>query len=547
MNTQKSKPWSIMWFNRLLFLFLYVFFFHYTFSQTNRYFVSFTDKQGTIYSIDNPLQFLSQKAIDRRSRQNVLVTEDDFPVNQNYVQGLNDIGAQVFFKSRWMNGVLVQCDESLVPDILALAFVSDVEMIAPGLRLQNGGRLSASEDGDAGTTTELQLNMIGLDSMHARGYAGEGVNIAVLDSGFPGVNTSEYFTELFADGRVNLSVSHDFVFNTDNVFQYDQHGAKVLSVLTAYKQGEFAGSARKANYFLFVTEDIDSEYRIEEYNWLFAAETADSAGVDIISSSLGYSTFDDPAMNYTRADVNGKTALISRAAQFAADRGILIVNAAGNEGSNSWGIVIPPADVEDVIAVANINSFGYRSASSSIGPTSDNRIKPDVAALGTNVTLVLPAGFLGQGSGTSYAAPLIAGLAAGLWQRYPNLTNRELMKAIKHTASQADQPDILLGWGVPNFVAVENYLDFKEQKIAFVIYPNPFRDMFSIRPKNPDEIASCFIEIHDVEGQMIERRSVSFNWLNPTCQVDLSTLRSGVYIVKITSQKDVAISKVVKR
>jgi serine protease AprX len=535
-----------MWFSRQLLLFLCVFVFHDLFPQTNRYFVSFADKQGTIYSANNPLQFLSQKAIDRRLKQNFPITEDDFPVNHDYVQGLTDIGAKVFFKSRWMNGVLVQCDQSLVPDIQALAFVSDIEMVAPGQRLLNG-RLSSSQDDNAGTATELQLNIIGLDSMHRKGYEGEGINIAVFDAGFPAVDISEYFTDLFADNRVNLSVSHDFVFNTNNVFQYDQHGAKVLSVLAAYNQGEFVGSARKANFFLFVTEDTDSEYRVEEYNWLFAAEIADSAGVDIISSSLGYTTFDDPTMNYTREDVNGKTALISRAAQFAADRGILIVNAAGNEGSNSWGIITPPADVADVMAVANINSFGYRSASSSIGPTADNRTKPDVAALGTNVSLVFPGGEIGQGSGTSYAAPLVAGLAAGLWQRYPDLTNRELMQAIKRTASQASQPDILLGWGVPNFVAAKNYLDFKGQKNAFEIYPNPFRDIFSIRPKDPEQIISCFIEIHDVEGRFIERRSASFTWLNPTCQVDLSSLRSGVYILKITFRNEVVISKVVKR
>jgi serine protease AprX len=539
-----------MWFNKQSTAIIFLFVSTFTCAQVNRYFVSFKDKAGTIYSISDPIKFLSQKAIDRRVKQNLAVIDSDFPVNQNYVTAVQTTGAKTFYKSRWLNGILVQCDLSLVGDIEALAIVKSVELVAPGSKLLEGGRKQSSEDltGDGSSSVSLQqLSMIGIDSMHQQGYRGEGITIAVIDAGFPNVNSSAYFQDLISENRIDLNTSYDFVFNTSSVFQYDQHGAKVFSVLAGYKSGVFAGSAYKANFQLYVTEDVDTEYEIEEYNWLFAAERADSAGVDIISTSLGYTTFDDPSMNHLKSDLDGNTAIITRAAQYACDRGVLVVSSAGNEGGNNWGLITPPADAQDVLTIANVNVFGERSQTSSRGPTADGRIKPDLAAMGSNVAVVLANGSLAGASGTSYSAPLITGLAAGLWQRYPDLTNKEIVSVLKHTASQSAQPDIFLGWGIPNYIAVRNYLDFKAQKDFFEVYPNPFDEFLTVRPKNPEEITECTLEIHDLQGRLIETRTASFNWLNPSAQANFSNLAQGLYIFKISFQQKLSIVKVVKR
>ena len=197
-----------------------------------------------------------------------------------------------------MNGVLVQCDPSLVTSIEALPFVDRVEFVAPLASLQNGGRRSFNlrrKTNHTGSETESQLQMLGLEQMHAGGYTGRGVTIAILDSGFPGVNSVPAFQNIFSSQRFAEEVSYDFVHNSSDVFQHDDHGTEVLSVIAADIPDAFTGGAHEATFQLFVTEDVPTEYRIEEYNWLFAAERADSAGVDIIHSSLGYYDFDDPA------------------------------------------------------------------------------------------------------------------------------------------------------------------------------------------------------------------------------------------------------------
>ena len=270
--------------------------------------------------------------------------------------------------------------------------------------------------------------MLGIPQMHADGFRGEGMTIAFLDGGFMGVNTTAAFQELFNEGRYDDVVSHDFVRNTDNVFQYDDHGSQVFSVIAANIADDFTGGAYKANFQLFVTEDASSEYRVEEYNWLFAAERADSAGVDIISSSLGYYDFDIASMNYSTAQMDGKTAVVTQAAQWAADRGIVVVTSAGNEGNiPSWRIITAPADGADVVAVANLTPQGVASSSSSRGPAADGRIKPDLAALGSGVTVVQDNGAIGTASGTSLAAPLITSLIAGVWQNFRNSLRRKLL------------------------------------------------------------------------------------------------------------------------
>jgi serine protease AprX len=506
--------------------------------QVNRYLVFFKDKAGTTYNTSAPLEFLSQRAVDRRIRQGIPISSADFPVNKSYVQGVKETGASTYFSTRWMNGVLVQCDASIIPAIEGLAYVDRVEFVAPNERLLAGGRARTelkTKEIKTASSTQFQLQMIGLDEMHNTGHRGEDVVIAVFDGGFQGVDTAVPFQHIFDESRINLSASTDFVRNSTDVFQYDDHGTMVFSVIAAYQEGLFTGGSFESQYQLYVTEDVDSEYRIEEYNWLFAAERADSTGVDVVNSSLGYYDFDQSAMNYPKSAMDGNTTVVTRGAQMLADRGVIVVCSAGNEGSIAWQLITAPADATDVLAVANVNSAGLRAGSSSVGPAADGQIKPDVAALGVNTSVIKPNGGLGTASGTSLAAPLVTSLAAGVRQRYPNLTNIEIINAIRNSASQSTSPDNLLGYGIPNFTGVVNYIEQSHQEDVFVVYPNPVtKDSITISPFDPSQVKSCKVEVLTSLGQTVYEASVNFSWANPTYTSYVTSLAAGVYFMRIS-------------
>lgn len=508
-----------------------------SFAQVNGYMVFFRDKAGTSFSLNAPQAYLSQRAIDRRVRQGIAVTEQDFPVNGSYVSAVKDLGIDAFHTSRWMNGVLVQCENSMVAQIEGLSFVDHVELVAPNAKLVSQGRKKNSHRTKSSETngkTQAQLQQIGLDDMQTAGYKGETIHIAVFDSGFPGVNITQPFQHIWAENRINLDVSKDFVYNTDDVFQYDEHGTEVFSVIAAYQEADFIGGSYEAEYQLYVTEDVPSEYRIEEYNWLFAAERADSAGVDVVNSSLGYYDFDDSGMNYSKSAMDGQTTVITKAAQGLADRGVVVVCSAGNEGNVAWQIVTAPADARDVLAIGSVNSSGIRAGSSSMGPSADGRIKPDVAAMGVNTSVIRPDGTSGTASGTSLASPLVTSLVAGVWQRYPYLTAKEVMDVIRKSASQAASPDNLLGYGIPNFKGVVNYIEQHPQEEIFEVYPNPVvADTFTIRPFDPVQITACRVELISSQGQMVFRSEASFSWLDRTYTANVEDLSAGLYFLRL--------------
>ena len=521
------------------------------FAQQNRYMVFFKDKEGIPQTLTQPIDYLSEKAIHRRLEHGIEITDADLPVSKAYVRGVRNAGADVFYTTRWMNGVLVQCEPALISTLEGLAYVDRVEFVAPLAKLSGGGRRSFNlrrKSTTTGVATESQLQMLGIDRMHEAGYHGEGITIAILDSGFPGVSSAPAFEEVIKENRFAAETSYDFVHNSANVFQQDDHGTQVLSVIAAEIPDAFTGGADEATFQLFVTEDVTTEYRIEEYNWLFAAEKADSAGADIIHSSLGYYDFDDPSMNYSTAQMDGQTTVVTRAAQWAADRGIVVVTSAGNEGNvSSWRIITAPADGTDVLAVGGINSAQQKTSSSSIGPTADNRVKPDLVALGSGVKVIKSNGQISTASGTSLSAPLITSLVAGVMQRYPELSNKEIIALLRQTASQARNPDNLLGYGIPNFQAVVNYQERHEQSTPFAVYPNPLSDdTLTISPHDPEIIDSCEVEIISSQGRILDRGTVRFDWLNRTYQTDMSAMAPGVYFIRIYSDKRRQTFKVVR-
>ena len=446
-------------------------------AQQNRYMVFFKDKSGSSYSIDAPEAYLSSRAIERRSKSNISIGEDDLPVNEGYVQQVQELGVQTYFTTKWMNGVLVQTEESNVEAISDLDIVSSVELVAPGAvltRSQKAAPVASSFEPVTATdlTTNRQLELIGVDSMHQEGNFGQGVLVAVMDGGFSGAYNSNAFRYQYANDKVLYT--RDLVSDGFDIYQYSSHGTSVWSCLAANEGEELRGVATEADYALFVTEEVGSEYRVEEYNWLFAAEIADSMGVDIINTSLGYTDFDDASMNYSTSDMDGQTAVITRAAEIAFSKGMLIVSSAGNLGDNSWRFISAPADGEHVLAIGAIDLNSALADFSSVGPSADGRVKPDVVGPGSSVT-VFSSSVFRTGNGTSFSAPLITGLAAGLLSSNPDWTNTTLFNAIRNSGSNATNPNNEIGYGTPNYIpgASAIVLNLTPEKPNISLYPNP--------------------------------------------------------------------------
>jgi len=516
-------------------------------AQVNRYMVFFTDKTGTPHSVSSPLTFLSQKALDRRAAQNISVVEEDLPVAPSYVQGIRDAGATVLYKTKWMNGVLVECTSTDAENLTGLSFVNSVQYVAPGGRPPANGRIKMSrkfKDVESGfASTDVQLSLLGMDKMHSNGYKGEGILIAVLDAGFPGADTISYFKHVFTDGRFDATTSYDFVSGGSNVFRHHNHGTNVWSTIAAFKEDVFVGGAYKANFVLFVTEDAPTEYRVEEYNWLFAAEHADSLGVDVITTSLGYSTFDDPQMNYTQSQMDGETTVITRASKIAANKGMAVVASAGNEGNNSWGIITAPADGKNVLAVGAVTSAGVRSSFSSLGPSADGRFKPDVAALGSSVSVLRPDGIIGTSNGTSFAGPLTASLVAGYWQKYPELSAQQVLDTIRSRGHQFNSPDNFLGFGIPSFHYVITSVEPGLASDFIKVFPNPAKNHVMI--EFPDKKVIDFtVSITDARGSV--QTVYPMHVEGQKFMVDISEKKNGLYLIKIIRDSKFSIHKILK-
>ncbi len=422
-----------------------------------KYLILLKDKANSPYTITKPDPFLSPRAIQRRQRQGIAVRERDLPVNPTYVAGIRQAGATVLFTSRWANAVLVTATEAVLATVKALPYVQGVEFNGPLSNARLAAPRTATRLGKLGQIAELpygssreQVAQLGADIMHNQGYHGEGMLIGVLDDGFVNANKVPYLQTLFAEKRV--VGTYDFADRETNVYNDGSHGLNVLSTMAGQLDNQLYGTAYKASYLLLRTEVDATETPQEEAYWLLGAEYADSVGVDVINSSLGYTTFDElPSASHTYADLTGSKTLVSRAAGWAADAGIVVVVAAGNEGADPWKYISAPADAPNVLAIAAVNRVGVRGYFSSFGPSADGRIKPDLAATGVTTVIGDVNGNITTSNGTSFASPLVAGLAAGFWQAFPNLTALEVLDALRKSGSQADKPDFSLGYGIPNF------------------------------------------------------------------------------------------------
>ncbi|MFY0600562.1 MAG: S8 family serine peptidase [Cyclobacteriaceae bacterium] len=522
-------------------------------AEVNRYMVFFSDKDTTSFSTSNPAEFLSERAIQRRAKQGVVITAQDFPVNKDYVISVSNAGADVYFRSKWFNAVLVQMDESLVDAVKLLDHVAKVEYIAKGALLsRNIEEVQIPEEflepPTITSSSDKQLRMIGADKMHDDGYSGEGMMIAVFDNGFSGVNEFKPFEHVFDNER--LIASYDFIENTGNVFQHGSHGTQVFSCIAAKYEDNLLGTAPDASFVLCVTEETFHENRVEEYNWLFAAEFADSIGVDVINNSLGYSDFDEASMSYSREDLDGETTVITQAANIASSKGILVTTSAGNEGGNSWSKITAPADSKDVMAVGSVTSERIRSSFSSFGPTEDGRVKPDVVALGSRASVMKSNGSISVNSGTSFSSPIMAGFAACVWQKNPEWNNQEVIEAIRSSGSNATSPDTLIGYGIPSysFIATNGVLSVNDLiNTELKVFPNPFTEnkvTIDFQGIVIDQPLS--IEILDNQGKSVYTRRVTRKNTPDKIEVEFEAKSTGVYFLSIKSRKIQKTIKLIK-
>ena len=429
--------------------------------------VGFRDKQGSRGMLTSPDHLLTSRAIERRQRQGIELDSADLPVSTSYTDSLRGLGCRVLYTSRWLNGAVVSNgDTAFDKRAIRLPFVCEVQrtrrdslhLSAAPQRRQKQPEPSTT----ANTACPDQFRLHRLQQLHAAGFRGQGMRIAVIDNGFLGVDTAP----VFRDRRQQIVHTTDLVELGGNVYKHGQaqHGSKVLALLLAGDTTGHQAVAPEAEYLLFRTEDDASESLLEADNMVRAMEMADSLGADIISASLGYFEFDDPAGNFTYEQLDGRTARCSQAASIAAGRGMLVCIAAGNEAQRTWHYIDAPADAEGILAVGAVTADSVRSSFSSFGPTADGRIKPDVCALGSRVSICFPRAVSTGNNGTSYACPIMAGAAASLWSAMPELGSSELRDRLIRYASHTDRPDNETGYGLPDVWAA--YSDSKESALT---------------------------------------------------------------------------------
>jgi serine protease AprX len=535
-----------------------------SFSQSNpRYFVLFKDKASSPFTVNKPSEYLSARAIARRNRQNIPVTQNDFPVNPSYIAAVKQTGALAIFPSRWFNGLVVEASASQLEAIKKLSFYKGIELNLPIANLTSKSpgveRIAASES-KLETTVDIdygkmrdQLALLGVDQLHQKGFHGENMLIAVFDNGFVKANEIDYFKPIFDDKR--LTDSYNFLTRTSNVYATGDHGRAVLSIIAANKPGTLVGPAFKANFALYTTESDLIESPYEEVTWLMAAERADSLGVDVINSSLGYYSFDGEfntdAYNYPYSKMDGKTTIISRAARIASRKGMIVTNAAGNEGDKTWHHIVAPADVDSVLSVGATNYLRNYASFSSVGPNAIEQIKPDVAAVGDGTIFGSALGTASSGKGTSYSSPQIAGLATILWQAYSNLTSQQIINVLKKSGHQAAKPDNLLGYGVPDVLRAEAIIlaDFpilgteNEDLGSIVLSPNPAKDRIELDfPSNLEGQKATFGIILP-DGKVLSSNNLT---VQSKTSLAVNNLQTGLYLLRITVKNQIRTFKFLK-
>ncbi|MBB4805186.1 hypothetical protein HNP38_000458 [Chryseobacterium defluvii] len=516
------------------------------FAQTELVFVYFTDKPNKAAFYANPLSELSQKSLDRRTALGIALNDQDAPIEQSYIQNLQNLGFTVTDYSKWLNGAAVNATPAQITTLQSQPYVQSVESFA-----KNSSSVTSPPKQNKWKDTDLnkilttfdygsgsaQIDQINLRQLHLAGYTGTGISIAVIDTGFPTVNTGSAFSRLWTNNLIKGG--YDFVSKSTDIYNttLNPHGTVVLGAIGGYIQDSFVGSAPDADFYLYRSENAGAEIPEEELYWIEAAEEADRKGVHIITTSLGYTTFDDPKYNYTYAQMNGTTSFIARAAEIAANKGILVLTAAGNWGQQTWHYIGTPADNVKVFTIGSVDAAGSSSGFSSYGPNSLGALKPDGSTRGTSAATVNN-NTATTATGTSIATPIAAGGVACLIQAFPSM-NRDLMRTkLRQTASLYPGSTDQMGYGILNFGSLYNsVLNTSElvKKNRIAIFPNPVRSILNMATDS--EV--LLLEVYDHLGRSIRKVSGQKS-------VKVEDFPKGTYYLKILTKEKTYYEKFIK-
>ncbi len=530
---------------RYLIILLFSFFSTFTFSQPklSNFWVELKDKHATEYSIFHPQMYLSPRALTRRHRLHIPIDSMDLPVNKQYLTALAAEGVRIRHTSKWLNSVTVVTTDSLANQLEKLSFVKKIERVGryhPPTKKKVNVRSTPSEPYEQTPSYygygSLQISMVNGHALHRLGYQGTDVYVGVQDGGFNKVDVMPFFDSL----RVNQQIlpGKDFVDDDSYVYESATHGSSVLSVMASNLPYLYVGTAPKATYLCMKTEDVRSESITEECNWVAAIEYADSMGVDVINSSLGYTQFSEEAMNYEYEDLNGQTSRASRAADVAFSKGIFVVNSAGNSGGGSWKFVGTPADSRGVFAIGAVTAGKNRARFSSFGPTADGRIKPNISAMGQQVAVAAVSGYeIDVSNGTSLSSPLIAGLVADLKQAFPHKDNAAIRLAIEESATQAKDPDNVLGYGIPDFYKAYRFLKGKRHGQLKTVEVFSSNDQLSLVFLEPI-VKMATVSIYDWSGKILLERKITTKRQFESAMLEYK-LPKGVYYLTVKMEEDI--------
>ncbi|MEJ5051597.1 S8/S53 family peptidase [Chryseobacterium culicis] len=515
-------------------------------AQTELVFVFFTDKPNKAAFYANPLSELSQKSLNRRTALGIPLNDQDAPIEQSYLQNLQNLGFTVTDYSKWLNGAAVNATPAQKTLLQSQTFVLSVESFA-----RNSSTTVKTTPGkwkdDASVNKTLtnfnygsgsaQIDQVNIRPLHLAGYTGTGISIAVIDAGFPTVNTGTAFARLWTNNHIKAS--YDFVTKTGDIYNtaLSPHGSVVLGVIGGYLQDVFVGAAPDADFYLYRSENATVEIPEEELYWIEAAEEADRKGVEIITSSLGYNVFDESRYNYTYANMNGSTSFIARGAGIAAEKGIFVLAAAGNSGQQPWHYLMTPSDNDKVFSIGSVDSAGNPSGFSSFGPNSLGVVKPDGSTQGTGTTTVYDNATLIV-NGTSIATPIAAGGVACLIQAFPTMNREQIRTRLRQTASLYPAHSDQIGYGILNFGNLYNLVLntselVKKEKLS--IFPNPAKNILNIASEQ--EILS--LEIYDNLGRLVRK-----NYNQKSIKVE--DFAKGTYYLKIQTKDKVLYEKFLK-
>lgn len=446
------------------------------------------DKQIADFDNVDPLTILSQKSIDRRKQQGVDIDSTDYPVFSTYKQIIKELGGEIVAESKWFNTLVVQCtDSAQINDLNDLNFIDSVKFVWRGSKVNDTEKMRPRLNAVNCNSDTLHDSWFGISApqfelhnahyMLNAGFRGKGIDIGVIDAGFTNVDVIPSFLHSFISGYKNFVPA-------DDVFSANDHGTRVFSTMAINLPSKVMGSAPQASYYLMRSEDGETEFPVEEDYWVAAIEYADSVGVKLVNTSLGYNLFDDSSLNYTHKELTGKSSFMSRAADLAFDKGILIVGSAGNEGNKSWGKITVPGDSEKILTIGAISLDSTIVSFSSRGPTADGRIKPDFVSIGKNTITVDQRGVVGMTNGTSFSSPFLTGLIGSLWSVNPEMNRNQLIDIVRQSAHQFHNPDSIFGYGIPNF------------EIAY-------RDVLKSLKQESDSVTTDLITVRKTEGNFL--------------------------------------------